>query len=222
MDQEDSQWKVIAEDGSHEFFDAVVLTIPPPMALSLQGTVAERIAPLRPTFDSLQYSTRYAVAAFYGDEGWDALDSAGGAWCSKYVDHDDVLRYVSVETRKRLGGQATPMERQHGGPALLLHSTVPFGLRASPSEALASMMASLPRVVPTLESVEPKHTQLTHWMLSQVRAPLEGGPFLDVPPLSGSGPTLLLAGDAYTGSHFEGCICSAHAAASHLAALQCS
>lgn len=193
-------WMVGVEGGdAPERFDAVVLTLPAPQVLrDLGGDVPALIEEVRPQLENVQYSSRYAVAAYYPEECDAAVQSL--PWAVKYVNDDPCLRYVSVETRKRgLSGVC---------PGLLLHSSVPYGIAnvdGSAEKAQADMLSALPKYIPGLQGVEPILTKVTRWRYSQVRHPLEGAPRA-LQLGGGRWPPLVLTGDALTGSNFDGCI----------------
>ena len=73
---------------------------------------------------------------------------------------------MSIEPRKR------EIEPADTAPALLLHSSVPFGFKnaeKSPDEVLPTLLADLDKVVPGLPT--PLHAVASRWKISQVPPP---------------------------------------------------
>ncbi|CAM9227711.1 unnamed protein product, partial [Phaeothamnion confervicola] len=228
------RWRAAGDAGGCGSFNAVVVTVPVPQALQLTGDAAVLVGRHRRELEKVQYSSRYAMAAYYSGEAAAAATAAVSAlpWSAKYVASDDCLRYVSIESRKHAGWappdqppppvaavpNGTPAAAAAAdtaalaveGPALLLHTSVPYGLsklEAPAAEVEADMLSSLGRQIPGLPA--PTTTKLTKWRFSQVRTPLEGRP----------GALLLYGssgrggggggGDAFSGSAFDGCVVSA-------------
>lgn len=126
VQEREGRWLVKDSHGGSETFDAIVVTAPTPQLLELEG--ADLRALLAPHADALarvakRYSTRFAACVWYGTEAWEAL--AEVPWASKYVrsgeNGNEGLVYMSIEPRKREQTADSP-------PALLLHSSVPFGI----------------------------------------------------------------------------------------------
>mmetsp|Transcript_22585 Transcript_22585/g.32778 ORF Transcript_22585/g.32778 Transcript_22585/m.32778 type:complete len:222 (-) Transcript_22585:193-858(-) len=208
--------------------------------LQMGGTVQELIDQKRSQLETVQYSSRWACAAYFGPAAWEAVLAASGAppggpsppsssdscpaapegrgWVSKYVEGDDVLRYVSLEQLKN----GKDVRKGEEGPAVLLHTSVPFGLntvdKAFPDdwpEIEAVILSALDRVIPGLPA--PLQTKLLKWRYSQVYKGYkgdDGGVLLGGQMKNGvfSFPPLILAGDAFSESTFEGCYASAYKA----------
>ena len=139
-------------------------------------------------------------------------------WGARYVSDNDVIRYVSVESRKHVGNSnvcstlPTPL-------SILVHTSVPFGLEnemSSAAEIEEIILRNLALVLPTLSGVVPLHRELVYWKESQVSKGLlwgdkEGSAFF--PTSEGKSKGVVLAGDYFTESNFEGCLNSAFSAA---------
>jgi renalase len=203
---QDRRWCARSEDGAEETFDAVVITTPLPQTLrDMEGNFGAVVdEDTRSKMAAVQYSSRYALAAFYPDGIRAALDAI--PWTVKYFDGDACLRYISLESRKR-GRESVP--------ALLLHTSVPYGLEnvdRDKEEVEKEMLSRLPVLLgDSFSAVDPIHTKLIRWRYSQVRRPYAGAPgavLLGADKELGH-PPLILAGDAFTGSNFDGCIASA-------------
>lgn len=76
--------------------DAVIITVPVPQLLNLQGTFKDCLKPHEQLLSQVQYSSRYALALYITNKlGIDV------PWSCKYVDNDECIRFVSVDTAKR-------------------------------------------------------------------------------------------------------------------------
>ncbi len=151
-------------------------------------------------------------------------------WRASYISpsDDDVLRYISFEAYKH--SPATDLL------SVLLHTSAAYGEQfTSPSPSLSAeleesttrdLLARLHRLLPVLGQVQPVQTYLRFWRQSQVTARIALGrtaACLAIPqqqeeaPAAGTAwstePLLLLAGDYFTESNFQGCLRSAQAAA---------
>ena len=185
-----------AEDGSSEVFDGLVLTIPIPQVSSLQGDISPVLKEHEKQLNEAEYSSRYAVAFTYGQ---DALSFF--TWSAKYF-QDDVVRYVSCETRKK-------GETNMSSPVLLVHTSVPFGLHhlEEDKEAVTKMVESrlsvlIPGLPPSVDNY------CIRWRYSQVRQQVRGSEgYLMIRDT----PLIVLTGDAFTHSNLEGAFKAADA-----------
>ncbi len=112
------KWKATANDGAAGLFDAVIVTQPLPQLMN--GDMSGDIMSLLDEAEYLSvvpFSSRYALAIYYAEECERLLKKI--PWTVNYVDGHECIRYVSLESRK-LG--------KLGCPAVLLHSTVPYGM----------------------------------------------------------------------------------------------
>jgi len=242
VQERDGRWLVKDSHGGSETFDAIVVTAPTPQLLELEG--ADLRALLAPHADALarvakRYSTRFAACVWYGTEAWEAL--AEVPWASKYVrsgeNGNEGLVYMSIEPRKREQTADSP-------PALLLHSSVPFGLAHLEDDddtVLRMLLADLAKLLPTLPP--PAAAELHRWKYSQAPPPhavlrgetgevagAEDGALLlrrgagDSGGNGGGaataaiGPPLVVAGDGLTGSNFDSAVASGRAASAKLLA----
>ena len=222
-------------------FDAVILAVTASQLLSFEflrslcesngcGGLLERLR-------AVTYSCRFAVACYYPPAGWEAL--AGVEWIAKYNPPPSPIRYISIESRKMAGDDFSTSDAI--GPAILIHSSVPFAVqlvdqykssqRGDLGEAVTGndpshdrllamaesmLLAELNSMFPALGTPLNVHTKL--WHESQVSVPLTAAAAAE---RVGDGdlvlPPLVLAGDLFSESNFEGCLRSASAAA-HLVA----
>jgi renalase len=211
---EDGRWRVCDDEGRSASFDAVVLTLPTPQLLELRGApLLQRLSPHREALAraASRYSTRFAACAWFDEAAWSELRAL--PWASKYVRSGEAgtesLVYLSVEPRKREADEA------HVGPAVLLHTSVPFGIAHAddaPDDVLEIMLRDLSKVVPGLPT--PVKTHIRQWKYSQVPPPetamkgetgvipagMDGAMALSGE--SGEAPCIV-AGDAFVGSNFD-------------------
>lgn len=212
-------WLATSGDGAEESFDAVVLTAPVPQLLAIEGDVRSTLgADLVRDLGAVQYSARFALAAYFAPEADAVLD--GLPWAATYVagEERDIVCFVAADARKRglAAGEATP--------SLLAHTSVPWGIEnmgRDDEEVKAAILADVDRLVPGLP--EPLAVELVRWRQSQVRDPLPD-------PAGGAAPAyalkllgrgaaeagasarapLFVAGDMLSGSNFENTVASAH------------
>lgn len=139
---------------------------------------------------------------------------------AKYVDNDDVIRYISIENKK-----LQTSNKLYGG-CILLHSSVPFGVkhRDMDDETIIKLMLdSMNRIIPELSAFTPVDAKLINWKESQVSKTISSDlplSFLASIPINkypGKYLRLGMAGDAFTESNFEGCLQSAEDLACSLA-----
>lgn len=222
------RWHVADTEGKRADFDAVVVTVPTPQLLELEG--ASLAALLEPHRDGLaraarRYSMRFAACLYYEPAAWSCLRAV--PWASKYFKAGECgtesLVYASIEPRKR------SLEEAEAPPALLLHTSVPYGFANEHADAdavLATMLSDLQKAIPGLPP--PARTKLHKWKYSQappadkemngetgVVAGAEDGAMLLGGAAAGA-PPLVLAGDGLVGSNFDSCAFSARAACAKL------
>ncbi|XP_066205661.1 renalase isoform X1 [Saccopteryx leptura] len=191
------KWEVFKETGFPEQFDIVVLTMPVPQILQLQGDIANLISECqRQQLESVSYSSRYALGLFY--EVGTKIDVP---WAGQYITSNPCIRFISIDNKKR------NIASSETGPSLVIHTTVPFGvthLEHSSEEVQPLIFQELERILPGLP--QPVATKLQKWRYSQVSnaaANYPGQMTLHVKPF------LVCGGDGFTQSNFDGCITSA-------------
>lgn len=210
LSAEGSTWLLEDDTGKTQQADIVVLTTPIPQVLELLGNVQQTLQPYVDDLKAVSYSARYALGLYYPPEAWAALGEV--AWSGKYFspNDSDVIVWVSVsnlETSRTAGEQ---------GPTIVVHTTVPYGINnaeASCQDVTTTIMEHLNRLVPELAALAPVETELLYWKCSQVYKGFQHSH--DTRPAAlhvREGPLLILAGDAFTKSGFDGCVESAEAA----------
>ncbi|XP_076856343.1 renalase isoform X2 [Brachyhypopomus gauderio] len=96
-------WEVCRQGASPEEFDVVVLTMPIPQILQLQGDVRSMMSEAeRQMLEDVSYSSRFALGLFY---------KAGVRitipWAAKYVSDNPRIRYIAIDDKKRNLGDGT-------------------------------------------------------------------------------------------------------------------
>lgn len=192
-----ASWEVERKEGGSETFDAVVLTMPVPQILQLQGDLGNILSvQQRSHLDTVVYSSRFAVALFFPPDV--ALNFP---WAARYVSDNQCIRYIAVEPRKSNGGAPGV------GPSLVVHTSVPFGLKHLEQEKDAIqpiILQELHKLLPGLP--QPISIKCQKWRYSQVQT--------SVPDCPGhmtvlEQPLLVCGGDAFSHSNFDGCVESA-------------
>lgn len=192
-----ASWEVKRKVGESETFDAVVLTMPVPQILQLEGDVTPLLSvQQQQQLNGVAYSSRFALALFFSP---DAVFSF--PWGARYFSESDCIRYVAVDPRK---SSSDPGGR---GPSLVVHTSVPFGVEhlEEDKEAVKPIiLQELHRLLPGLPP--PVGVKCHKWRYSQVLTAVPDCPghitVLNKPPL-------VCGGDAFTHSNFDGCVESA-------------
>ncbi|XP_058697379.1 renalase isoform X6 [Poecile atricapillus] len=216
----DGRWEVSRKAGPPEQFDVVILTMPVPQILQLQGDIVNTL-PLpvgdshdavfaasgtetpavinesqKQQLESVSYSSRYALGLFY-----EAGTGIAVPWAAQYITDNPCIRFISIDNKKR------NIESPEIGPSVVVHTTVTFGsehLDSDPAEVQQIILSHLQRIVPSLP--EPSSIKCQRWRYSQVTRAVPNCPgqmILHTQPL------LICGGDGFTRSNFDGCIESA-------------
>ncbi|MED6277661.1 hypothetical protein CHARACLAT_015724 [Characodon lateralis] len=189
-------WEVERNGGS-EKFDAVILTMPVPQILQLQGDLGNLLSvQQREQLEGVRYSSRFAIALFFSP---DVVFSF--TWGARYVIDSHCIRYIAVDNKKR------STDAPGLGPSLVVHTSVPFGqenLEIEKDAIQPIILQELHRLLPDLP--QPISIKSQKWRYSQV--------LTSVPNCPGhmtilEQPLLICGGDAFTHSNFDGCVESA-------------
>lgn len=196
--QNGNKFDVETKDGCRDTFDVVVLTMPVPQILQLDGCVKSTLLndkKQREALSAVKYSSRYALAYFY-----DKIVEFDVPWSAKYVVDDGLLRYVAIDNKKR-NSTATS--------AVVFHTTVKFG-EENIERNIADVQNDIVEHVNTLFPSWPKPVSVKcqKWRYSQATAVYEGSPGCITLIHE---PLLIAGGDGFTKSTFDGCISSAKA-----------
>ncbi|XP_062234439.1 renalase [Platichthys flesus] len=192
-----ASWEVERKAGASETFDAVILTMPVPQILQLQGDVGQLLSvQQRHQLDEVVYSSRFAAALFFAP---DVVFSF--PWAARYVTDNSCIRYIAVDSRKR------NTDAPGRGPSLVIHTSVPFGLEhleRDKEDVQPIILLELRKLLPDLP--QPISIKCQKWRYSQVLTSVLSCPghmtILDQPPL-------ICGGDAFSHSNFDGCVDSA-------------
>ncbi|XP_062436120.1 renalase isoform X2 [Rhea pennata] len=193
----DGKWEVSRKMGSPEQFDIVILTMPVPQILQLQGDIVNIInESQKQQLESVSYSSRYALGLFY--EAGTRIDVP---WAAQYITDNPCIRFISIDNKKR------NIESPEIGPSVVVHTSVTFGhdhLESEPDEVQQLILNHLESIVPSLP--KPTSIKCQKWRYSQVTKAVPNCPgqmILHTQPL------LICGGDGFTHSNFDGCIDSA-------------
>ncbi|XP_030343218.1 renalase isoform X4 [Strigops habroptila] len=208
----DGKWEVSRKTGPPELFDIVILTMPVPQILHLQGDIVNIInESQKQQLESVSYSSRYALGLFY--EAGTRIDVP---WAAQYITDNPCIRFISIDNKKR------NIESPEIGSSVVVHTTVTFGskyLDSDLTEVQQLILSHLERILPSLP--KPSSIKCQKWRYSQVTKAVPnslGQMILHIQPL------LVCGGDGFTRSNFDGCIDSAvslaEAVKSHLQQLQ--
>uniref|UniRef100_V9KUD2 Renalase n=2 Tax=Callorhinchus milii TaxID=7868 RepID=V9KUD2_CALMI len=199
--------EVCSKLGLSEMFDAVVLTMPVPQILQLQGHIENFINETqRQQLEAASYSSRFALGLFY--ECGTHFDVP---WAAKYISENPCIRFISIDNKKRSLGQSTIYfslsESPQIGSSIVVHTSVQFGAEhinkdrkvVEPLilEQLQQLLPGLPQSTST-NCQKWRHSQVTHGVLN-----CPGYMTLHIQPL------LVCGGDGFTRSNFDGCVESA-------------
>lgn len=190
-------WEVCPKEGAPERFDVVVLTMPVPQILQLQGDVGSLMGEnQRRKLEAVSYSSRYALGLFYkADTRIDV------PWAAKYVSNNPCIRFIAIDDKKR------NLESKDSGPSVVVHTSVPFGIQHLEEEKDAVqpiILEELEKLMPELP--KPDSVKCQKWRYSQVTRSVADCPG-QMTVLSQ--PLLVCGGDGFTHSNFDGCIESA-------------
>ncbi|KAI5627249.1 renalase isoform X1 [Silurus asotus] len=190
-------WEVHRKEGSPEQFDVVVLTMPIPQILQLQGDIGSLLRESeRQKLEDVSYSSRYALGLFYK-----AGVQIRVPWVAKYVSNNPCIRYIATDDKKR------NLVSEEFGPSVVVHTTLSFGmehLEEATEKVQTIILQELHNVLPGLP--EPETIKCQKWRYSQVTRSVTDCPgqmTLLAKPL------LVCGGDGFTHSNFDGCVESA-------------
>ncbi|KAM6265291.1 renalase isoform 2-T2 [Spheniscus humboldti] len=155
----DGKWEVSRKMGPTEQFDIVILTMPVPQILQLQGDIVNIInESQKQQLQSASYSSRYALGLFY--EAGTQIDVP---WAAQYITDNPCIRFISIDNKKR------NIESPEIGPSVVVHTTVMFGsehLDSDPAEVQQLILSHLERIVPSLP--KPASIKYQKWRYSQL------------------------------------------------------
>lgn len=190
-------WEVHRKGGATEQFDVVVLTMPVPQILQLQGDVGDLLSEAdRGRLEEVNYSSRYALGLFFPPSA-----RLNIPWAATYVSNNPCIRFIAIDDRKR------SVESPDHGSSMVVHTSVPFGMRyleKDKEEVQPIIMEELNKLFPDLP--EPISIKCQKWRYSQVSSSVTDCPGQVTVETA---PLLVCGGDAFTHSNFDGCVESA-------------
>uniref|UniRef100_A0A8C1IJQ8 Renalase, FAD-dependent amine oxidase n=1 Tax=Cyprinus carpio TaxID=7962 RepID=A0A8C1IJQ8_CYPCA len=145
--QKDTGWEVCHKAGAPDRFDIVVVTMPVPQILQLQGDVESLIGEnQRRMLEAVSYSSRYALGLSYK-----ADTQIDIPWAAKYVSSNPCIHFIAIDDKKRNLGQCLHI--------FLLSSLTPDAVKPIILEELEKVMPGLP---------QPDSIKCQKWRYSQV------------------------------------------------------
>ncbi|GFU24924.1 renalase [Nephila pilipes] len=188
------KWKTSCENGTTHEFDALILTIPVPQVLQLDGLTPYLENDQLENLKSVEYCSRYAVGFFYKNEPSFFKDVL---WCAKFLS-DDIIRYCSLDVHKR---KATTL------PSVVFHTSKEFGKAYIDQDTSVVQDIIVQRIQELFPQMPiPEEIKCHKWRYSQVEKNYcseQGCTVLSHKPL------LICGGDGFFHSNFEGCFASA-------------
>ncbi|XP_033738254.1 LOW QUALITY PROTEIN: renalase-like [Pecten maximus] len=191
--------KLTTLKGEEELCDGVILTMPVPQILQLEGSIRHLIdsqPKVKENLEKVSYSMRFAVGLFY-----DAGVTLSYPWAAKYFKDNPCVCYVAIDDKKR------GIENSSVGSSAVVHTSVHFGMKhleEDKEEVKNIIMKHVRELLPDLP--EPSEVKGHKWRYSQVHKSYADEPGCVV--LSHS-PPIILAGDAFSHSNLDGCLTSA-------------
>ena len=202
-------------------YDSVVVCIPAPNVLEIDGVLDTLSPESRHVLKSIKYDVRTCEAHFFSDEISKSLARA-------FVDEsrvelmvedvDDSIQYISWQDRKRKSEEKSSRSNCNGTVALVIHGRA--GKLHPLGDALNRSLSKLSKGTFSPDEVSSHriHSKSILWGVSQLITPMEA--VVADPPLEppwqcivSKDGRLIVAGDFMTQSSFLGCVASADAAA---------
>ncbi|XP_042894685.1 renalase [Parasteatoda tepidariorum] len=198
VNSSNKKWILEYDNGSSHEFDAVVLTIPIPQILQLNG-LSNLLQDYYPKLEAVEYCSRFALGLFYDTECDFSVKFPDSA---KFFPNDPVIAYYSINH-----------QNQTAKTTIVVHSTKEFGKSniEQESEIVQNLiMDRLTELMPGLPN--PSEIKFHKWRYSQVEKNLKEKGHLEISKC----PQMILGGDGFTRSTFEGCILSAESIVSEI------
>uniref|UniRef100_A0A3P8XE99 Amine oxidase domain-containing protein n=1 Tax=Esox lucius TaxID=8010 RepID=A0A3P8XE99_ESOLU len=153
-----SSWEVSPKGRAPEQFDAVVLTMPVPQILQLQGDVGSLLEDSqRLLLEAVSYSSRYALGLFYKAQAHIHVP-----WAAKYISNNPCIRFIAIDNKKR------NLESSECGPSIVVHTSVPFAMKhleETNQQVEAIILEELNKLLPGLP--QPDSIKCQKWRYSQ-------------------------------------------------------
>lgn len=184
--------EVETDNGVKELYKAIVLTLPVPSLFELSGNFKEKMGEeISAELKKVKYSSRFVLVLIYNY-------LLRVEWAANYTPRDKIFRYVGIQEKK--------VGISSGCSSVVFHTSVEFGERYHNSEeASLILMERVRELFPQWK--DPVDVFCYKWHYSQVVTPFRNTPGHVV--LS-SKPPIIITGDGFTTSNFDGCIESAN------------
>lgn len=185
--------EVESANGIKKVYNAVVITTPIPVLLTLSGNFKDLID--KDTYEKLNtvlYSCRYCLMLFYEQ-------SPLTDWAAKYTPDDSIFRYVAIQEKK--------VDSSSNSASVIFHTTIQFPnmCKHMDEEKIKSLLLEhVGEMFP--DWANPLFAHCYKWEYSQVLRPFSGSKANLVLSLE---PLIIIAGDAFTESNFDNCVISA-------------
>ncbi|XKL63174.1 hypothetical protein PGB90_005538 [Kerria lacca] len=188
--------EVEANNKVKNVYDAIILTMPVPDILRLTGNFKNFISnDIHENMKNVKYSSRFVLVLIYDKQlevDWDA----------NYIT-DNIFRYISIQEKK--------IKLPSNQSSVIFHTSVEFGKKyfhCNNDEIELILLKHVYELFP--EWINPIKTFCYKWEYSQITSPFHNSPKCVV---LCSKPIIIMAGDSFTCSSFNGCITSAKATA---------
>lgn len=189
-------WVVKTENNTRGEFDVLILTIPVPQVLQIQGITEHLSDEQKNNLKEVTYTTRFAVGLFY-NEPTDFSNAV--PWGIKYFAESPIIRYVSIDNKKRnASSQLT---------SVVIHTTKEFGkahIDSDASQVQHLILGAAKSLIPNLP--KPSNIKFHKWRYSQVEKPYPGSPGCIIIK---ENPLFICGGDGFRASTFDDCLISA-------------
>ncbi|XP_060084967.1 renalase-like [Ylistrum balloti] len=198
VDIENKKVKLTTLKGQEELCDGVILTMPVPQILQLDGSIRQLIdsqPKVKENLENVSYSMRFAVGLFY-----DPGVTLSYPWAVKYFRDNPCVCYIAIDDKKR------GTESDSVGPSVVIHTSVPFGMKHLEEDKDSVKDIIMKHVKELLPDIpEPAEVKGHKWRYSQIHKSYVNEPGCVV--LSQT-PPIILAGDAFSHSNLDGCLTS--------------
>lgn len=190
--------EVFTSDDRCEQFDAVILTMPAPQILSLEGALVKSLecSDVKQCLSDVKFSSRFALAVFF-----DRANAISTSWSVQFLPEDLIFCYVAVDNLRR--------GRVSENTSVVFHTNTQFGsehVEKSPDQLKETLLKHVAARFPDWP-LEGATIKCHKWRFSQVIRPYSGAPGHVV---LHQRPLVVAAGDSFTEtSGFNSCLDSA-------------
>lgn len=192
--------EITDQQGQTENYDAVIFTLPVPIFLNLEGNLKTVISEdIYKKLQNVEYSCRDCLALFFSEP-------LSASWSAKYLPRDSIFRYVAIQENK----VGLPDVKS----SVIFHTSIQFGekYKTADDEITKSILIEhVRRLFPEFpDPIEVRHHK---WDYSQILEPYDNTENNTKSLIIRNNPLIIIAGDAFATSNFDGCIASAESVA---------